>query len=359
MRLEADIRKDFGGFCLDMHFASDAGHIGILGASGCGKSMTLRCIAGIVTPDEGRIVLNGRVLFDSEKHINLKPQQRHVGYLFQNYALFPNMTVEQNIRSGLHGIKKEEQNARVQEMIEKFALQGLEKHFPDQLSGGQQQRTALARIMAYSPDVILLDEPFSALDAYLRDRVQQETLDLLKEYTGIAVLVSHNRDEVYRFSEDLLILDHGSIEVHGTPKAVFADPRTKAAAVLTGCKNFSSAVRVDDHTVKAESWGIMLHSDNLLPEDFSYLGFRAHDFIPIYGERKENCIVAKGADESSLPFENNFYIPPENRKNYEREDVITWLVQRKDWPILQEKGMPDYLQFDMSRMLYLKDPEVR
>lgn len=359
MRLEADIRKDFGEFFLDVHFASDSGHIGILGASGCGKSMTLRCVAGILTPDEGRIVLNGRVLFDSERHINLKPQQRHVGYLFQNYALFPNMTVEQNIRSGLHGMRKEAQHARVQEMIRKFALNGLEKHFPDQLSGGQQQRTALARIMACSPDMILLDEPFSALDAYLRDRMQQEILDLLKGYTGIAVLVSHNRDEVYRFSDDLLILNHGRTDVHGSPEEVFADPHTKAATVLTGCKNFSSAVRVDDHTVKAIDWGIILHSSERLPEDFSCLGYRAHDLIPIYGERKENCISSKHAEESSLPFEKNFYIPPENRKDYEREDVITWLVQRKDWPILREKGMPDCLQFDMKRMLYLKDPEVR
>ena len=170
--------------------------------------MTLKSIAGIELPDSGRIEISGRVFFDKEKKVNLKPQKRNVGYLFQNYALFPTMTVAQNIAAGLKGNKAENEK-RVQEMIRKFRLQGLEKHLPGQLSGGQQQRVALARIMAYEPDVILLDEPFSALDMYLKDRLQRELSEMLEDYPGTVILVSHNRDEVYRFCEDLAVIDKG------------------------------------------------------------------------------------------------------------------------------------------------------
>ena len=178
MSLQAAIKKRFSGFSLDVSLNTDGGVMGILGASGSGKSMTLKCIAGIETPDEGRIVLNGRVLFDSEKHINLPPQKRKVGYLFQNYALFPNMTVETNIAAGLSGSKEEKQEA-VARMIRLFKLEGLEKRYPSQLSGGQQQRVALARILVYEPDVIMLDEPFSALDYYLKEQLQFQVREVL------------------------------------------------------------------------------------------------------------------------------------------------------------------------------------
>ncbi len=210
MSLQAIIKKRFSGFSLDVSLNTDGGVMGILGASGSGKSMTLKCIAGIETPDEGRIVLNGRVLFDSEKHINLPPQKRKVGYLFQNYALFPNMTVETNIAAGLSGSKEEKQEA-VARMIRLFKLEGLEKRYPSQLSGGQQQRVALARILVYEPDVIMLDEPFSALDYYLKEQLQFQVREVLRGYTGDVLMVSHSRDEVYRFCEKSIILNRGQV----------------------------------------------------------------------------------------------------------------------------------------------------
>ena len=190
MSITVDIRKKLGDFSLAISFETDAGRIGILGPSGCGKSMTLKSIAGIERPDAGHISIDGRVLFDSRQKINLKPQKRRVGYMFQNYALFPTMTVTQNIAAG-QGISAE----RVREMIERFRLQGLEKHYPSELSGGQQQRVALARIMAYRPDLILLDEPFSALDSHLRFRLQNETGRILREFGRTALLVSHDRED--------------------------------------------------------------------------------------------------------------------------------------------------------------------
>ena len=177
--------------------------------------MTLRCIAGIETPDKGRIVINGKTVFDSEKGINLKPQKRRIGYLFQNYALFPTMTVEQNIRCGYRGAKIPPPEKNVADLIRRYHLEGLEKRLPSQLSGGQQQRVALARMMIGEPEAILLDEPFSALDSYLKDVLQREMQDFLKDYPGDMILVTHSRDEAYKFCRELSIVHEGRILVTG------------------------------------------------------------------------------------------------------------------------------------------------
>ena len=174
MSLYVDIEKRLGAFRLQSKFEVADETLALLGASGCGKSMTLKCIAGIVPPDRGRIVLNGRVLFDSEKKIDLTPQQRRVGYLFQQYALFPNMTVEQNILCGIRAGSRSEKRSLAAEKLRMFRLEGLEKKYPAQLSGGQQQRVALARILCSEPQAILLDEPFSALDSYLKWNLELE-----------------------------------------------------------------------------------------------------------------------------------------------------------------------------------------
>ena len=195
MSLLVDIKKKLKGFSLDVSFSIDGEYLGILGPSGSGKSMTLKCIAGVETPDEGCIVLNERVLFDSEKKINLKPQDRNIGYLFQDYALFPHMTVEENIGMGLR-LPRKEKEQKVEEMINFFRLHGLKSKYPSQISGGQQQRVALARCIVYKPDVLMLDEPFSALDSHLKDQIQIEMLELLKLYEGEVLMVSHK--DVYK-----------------------------------------------------------------------------------------------------------------------------------------------------------------
>ena len=210
MSLEVHIEKKLNGFTLRSDLTAGNTATAILGASGCGKSMTLRCIAGIVKPDKGRILLDGRVLFDSEQHIDLPPQQRGVGLLFQNYALFPNMTVEQNILCGLNAEKdRAARKARCAEMLRAMRLEELAGRRPAELSGGQQQRTALARILVGRPRLLMLDEPFSALDSYLREEVEGEVGSLLAGFEGTALLVTHNRDEAYRLCRDMIVMDSG------------------------------------------------------------------------------------------------------------------------------------------------------
>ena len=283
--------------------------------------------------------------FDSSARINLKPQKRNAGYLFQNYALFPTMTVEKNIAAGLRG-NRAETAARVKQMAEKFQLQGLEKRLPSELSGGQQQRVALARIMAYEPDIILLDEPFSALDMYLKDQLQRELSEMLKDYEGTVILVSHNRDEVYRFSEELLVIDQGKIAVSGKTKEIFENPVSREAARLTGCKNFSRARRMDAHTAEALDWGITLHTSGEIPEDTLWIGYRAHDFVPIWGGGGENMLKFDLESSAELPFEQNYYI--------RAEETVCWFVQREKMREIEEKGLPDYLRLEEEKMLFLR-----
>ncbi len=305
MSLYVDIRKKLGGFTLETQFEAADGVTGILGASGCGKSMTLRCIAGIVKPDEGHIELDGKVLFDSREKINLRPQERHVGLLFQNYALFPNMTVRQNLMTGLKAEKtgKKEAEIRIQEMLEKFELKDLEKHKPAELSGGQQQRVALARIFLSSPRVLLLDEPFSALDGYLRWNLEQELLETLKEFGGPTLFVSHSRDEVYRICDRVCVMDQGASSPVIPVKQLFEAPESRAAALLSGCKNFARAEVKEAASadkpgrVYVQDWGETLtftgeHGPDT--EDVRYVGVRSH------------YIGLMGAKEAAVQPENTF-----------------------------------------------------
>ncbi len=351
MSISVEIHKNLNSFMLDVSFRSTSRRIGILGASGCGKSMTLKSIAGIETPDAGRIAVEDRILFDSGSRIDLKPQKRNVGYLFQNYALFPTMTVEKNIGAGLKGNRIEKEK-RVREMIRKFQLEGLEQQLPDQLSGGQQQRVALARIMAYEPDVILLDEPFSALDMFLKDRLQRELENMLEGYGGTVILVSHDRDEVYRFSEELLIMDQGRIAAAGPTKEVFRDPKNKTAARLTGCKNFSRIRKLGKDTVEAIDWDLVLHTGRTVPDDAEYIGYRAHDFVPVWGEAGENMLRFDPVSSASLPFEHNYYIRPGKKAG--ADEVICWFVQREELQRLEGRGKPDYLKIEEEKILFLK-----
>ena len=239
MSLVVDIEKDLAGFSLDVSFRVDDARevMGLLGASGCGKSMTLKCIAGVVTPDCGHIELDGRVLFDSESRVDVPARDRRVGYLFQDYALFPNMDVLHNVMAGVRSRDAAERRRVAMGQIRAFRLDGLERLRPAQLSGGQRQRVAIARIMGSDPDLLLLDEPFSALDGYLRWQLELELSDTLREFGRPTVFVSHSRDEVYRLCDTVCVVSSGTSEPKLTVPQLFSAPDTLSAALISGCKN--------------------------------------------------------------------------------------------------------------------------
>lgn len=276
MSLEVRIKKQFETFCLDVAFDANAETLGFLGASGCGKSLTLRCIAGIETPDEGRIVVNGKVFYDSEAKINLSPQERKTALLFQNYMLFPNLTIEQNVAAGISkDVSKQEKDAIVTQELKRFGLEGFEKRYPAQLSGGQQQRVALARMLATKPGILMLDEPFSALDSHLKGVLEQNLVDLFDAFDGTVLYVSHDIDEALRFCDRIAVVDKGHILEIDSGQELVNDPRSEAALKLSGCKNAVSAEKSDSHEVYIPSWGIHVHTKREVPDDVKYLGVRA------------------------------------------------------------------------------------
>ncbi|MCD8383510.1 MAG: ATP-binding cassette domain-containing protein [Clostridiales bacterium] len=301
MAISLQLERELGRFSLNIALESQCPRIGILGASGCGKSMTLKSIAGVVSPDRGRIEVDGRLLYDSAQKIDLPPRSRQVGYLFQNYALFPTMTVAQNIASGLR-LPKAQRQERVQALITQFRLEGLEGRYPAQLSGGQQQRVALARMMAPEPKTILLDEPFSALDQVLRDELQQELTDFLQTFSGQAILVSHRLEEVYHFCRELVVMEQGHILLRAPREEVLANPRRRQAARLTGCETILEAVPVGEHRLRLTGWDVELTTAQVVSPNASLVGIRPNGPIPAGGPG-DNVVEVEVLREISRPFD--------------------------------------------------------
>ena len=330
MSISVDIEKRAGDFHLQVAFEAGDETLALLGASGCGKSMTLKCIAGIEKPDRGRIEVDGEVLFDSEKGINLRPQRRYTGLMFQNYSLFPNMTVLQNI---LAGARREKDRAKREEslrrIMDSFGLTELAGRYPHQLSGGQQQRTALAKILISSPKILLLDEPFSALDSHLRFRLEQEVKEVISDFGKTVLLVSHDRDEVFRMSDSVAVMNAGRIESFGGKHSVFADPKTRAGAVLTGCKNISRFSRLDNGLLHALDWDMKLRSAFSPTGNESYLGIRMHDIRPGEGENSFECRVIK---EIENPFSYTVMLTPVSGGG---SVSIGWETDKDTWRLLR------------------------
>ena len=349
MAIEVRIHREFDDFKLDVQFQSESRRIGILGASGCGKSLTLKSIAGIERPETGKIESAGKVFFDTAKKIWMPQQERNVGYLFQNYALFPTMTVEKNIGIALRCGKKEKEK-KVRDMIERFSLQGLEKKLPGQLSGGQQQRTALARIMIYEPDMILLDEPFSALDSYLKEQTQRECLELLQDYPGTVILVSHSRDEIYRFSEEVLVMDGGKAVIQKTVKELFEHPQKVAAAKLTGCKNIEEIVWKDGKHLYVPGWDMVIPDGMGNVGGAQAIGIRAHEFTTERTESDGELVfpVYKPEVKEDLFEYHVQFFTSERAKT-----PVVWKVSKKLWDV-GEKGVPKWLHLKREHILFLE-----
>ena len=346
--LRADISKKLKNFDLDLRFEAEGGCLGILGPSGCGKSMTLKAVAGLVRPDRGQIRRDDRVLFDSGRGIDLPPQKRKVGYLFQHYALFPNMTVAQNIEAGLLRSRQDRsaRRERVEKLIRRFRLEGLENQYPAHISGGQQQRTALARIFASDAKCILLDEPFSAMDSYLREEMQMELARMIREFEGCMVLVSHDRDEIYRLCGRTMIMEKGRDVICDQTQVLFDQPRKLAAARLTGCKNISRVQKAGDFQVYADDWNVMLRTGTKVSDTVTHVGIRAHDILPAArGEDVPNRIRVLPAEKVSSPFEWTLIF-----QNRDHPGAGIWMKSDRS-----QHQIPEEVTVDPSKILLLEE----
>ena len=324
MTLSVDITKRLGDFSLRAQFETENEVFALLGASGSGKSMTLKCIAGIETPDQGHIVLDGVSLFDSEKGIDLPPQKRRIGYLFQNYALFPNMTIEKNIQCSIRDKNKAEKHQIALEMLHTMRLEGNENKYPHELSWGQQQRAALARILVNEPNALLLDEPFSALDAHLKRTLERELKQIIREFGKPVLFVSHDREETYRLAGKIAILNDGKLETCGERENVFRHPATVNGARLTGFENISAAEYIDDSHVYAEDWDIVLESA-AVPKAVKAVAFRMTDVSLSHDGNSIRCLVEEAIED---PFTVTILLRPLSRK---ASGLIAFSLSKEQW----------------------------
>ncbi|WP_280771407.1 sulfate/molybdate ABC transporter ATP-binding protein [Salipaludibacillus daqingensis] len=281
--LDVTIQSSYSSFHLDITFQAQPGITGILGPSGCGKTMTLQSLAGIIKPENGKISMDKQTWFDKSDRTFWKPQKRKVGYLFQNYALFPHLTVEQNIAFGLKGLPKHEIEKKVKRWLGIIQLEGFKNRYPSKLSGGQQQRVALARSMITEPQLLLLDEPFSALDQHIRHSLEEDLKHLIDDtFRGVVLLVTHNIEEAYRMCDSIMLFNDGKVIQQGNRKQILQYPRSKKAAEIVGCEN---VVPIVGARKKVEGTEILIgkSSDTLICEtiegsDFppTYLGIHNH-----------------------------------------------------------------------------------
>ena len=340
MSLEVDIKKRFGTFELDVQFQAGSETLGLLGASGCGKSLTMRCIAGIERPDEGRIVVNDTVFFDSKAGVNLTPQERKTALLFQNYMLFPNLTVEENVGAGIgKNVPKDERARIIEGELQRFGLSGFNRRYPSQLSGGQQQRVALARMLAARPGILMLDEPFSALDAHLKGVLEQNLVSLFDAFEGTILYVSHDIDEALRFCDRIAVMEAGYVMEQETGEELVANPRSTAGIKLSGCKNATEARYVDDHRVWLPRWGVSVATDKAVPKGVKTLGVRA-----FFLERADG------------PGENAFRVRVDrvSDSRFERTALVAFL-DREDDVALQEDSAVDEMHYLHQRMFWRFD----
>lgn len=355
MEFFIDIKKKLYDFQLHVKIHAQEEIVGILGASGSGKSMLLRCIAGLVKPDEGKIIINGKTFFDSEKKINLSMRERKVGFLFQDYALFPNMTIEENIAFGLDHLSKSERKARVASLLRKYSLTGIEKRYPTQISGGQKQRVALARAVAVDPDILLLDEPFSALDVHLRNHMMKEMAVSLTEFKGLTLFVTHNREEAYQLSNYIAVFNTGQIEVFGQKDMIFSHPNSVEVAKITGCKNIVSAKKVANDRVTIPDWGVTLKTDTKIEAETGHIGIRANQ-VKLYDEKdvqKENCLETWIADEIDGLFRTTLYLkigsPPDTRDDFH----ILCEIGKEERRALDDLTQPYSIQIDPKHIFFV------
>lgn len=353
MGLYIDIIKKLPGFKLQVKLSCEQEIIGILGASGSGKSMLLNSIAGLIHPDEGQIILNHKTFFDSAQKTNIPPKDRKAGFLFQNYALFPHLTIAENIAFGLDALSKSDKNVKVVELMERFDMVGMEKRYPSQISGGQQQRVALARALAVEPEILLLDEPFSALDNHLKNHMIKEMLESLKEFKGTTLFVTHNIEEAYRLCNRIAILSNGKVDTVGLKQEIFERPLSLNAAIITGCKNISAAVRESDHMVKVPDWGIHIKTSMKIENEHGFAGIRANHIKLADESTGENCFSVWIADESEAQFRSTLYLKIGSAPVKSDDYHVQWELSKEQRNAIGNITQPFKIYMDPTHIFFV------
>ena len=363
MSLEVQIEKKLLDFTLDVSFRAEAEPLSILGASGAGKTMLLRCTAGLERPDRGRIKLNDRVFFDSESCLNIPARQRRVSMLFQNYAIFPHRTVAENIGFGLEGLPRDERSKRVAELIERTHLAGLEDRYSRTLSGGEQQRVALARALAIEPEALLLDEPLSALDTHLRSQVEVQLQETFAAYRRPTLLVTHNMEEAYRLGARLLVLSRGRVIASGAKERIFQQPPSVEVARLTGCKNISRARTISDHSIEIEAldWGCTLSLAQPTAQPTGFVGIRAHhiEFVEANGAaNEENVFPCWLVRSSETPFRITLFLSLQQHSSQSPQPESAQLqaeVYKEKWQRFRDKPFPWHIRLRTDSLFWMKE----
>jgi molybdate transport system permease protein len=352
--LKVSLRTAYPAFQLRVAFTTRGAALGLLGASGSGKTMTLRLIAGLEAPAEGSVVLNGRVLFDSKSGVRLRPAERRIGMVFQDYALFPHLTARDNIAFGLHRRPAEERRRLIAQWARVLEIEPLLDRYPHQLSGGQRQRVALARALVLEPEALLLDEPFSALDPHLRRHLEEQLIEILRQYRGVTVFVTHDRDEAYRFCQDLVVLAEGEVAVAGPKREIFEQPQSLAVARLTGCKNLARMSVAGPNQIRAEDWNCTLRVAGRVPEGASYVGIRAHHLQLAPSGAAGNVFSCWLVGSVESPFEVTLYLrlhaPPAEGEHPHLEAEVS----RDQWAELAARSQPWQVGLEPARLLLLR-----
>jgi molybdate transport system permease protein len=358
--LDVQLAKRLPEFTLDVSFSSGDGPLSVLGSSGAGKSMLLRCIAGLERPDRGRIALNGRVLLDTDRGIQLPARERRVGMLFQHYTLFPHRTLGENIAFGIRHLPQEEQARRVAALLQRTHIAGLEDRYPREVSGGEQQRAALARALAIEPEALLLDEPLSALDTHLRSQMEAQLQETFAAYPRPALLVTHNIEEAYRLGEQLLVVSHGRVAAFGAKDAIFRSPPTQEVARLTGCKNFSRVRLLSENKAEALDWNCTLDVSRVTQRPPAYVGIRAHHIEitnspSLVAGGQENIFPCWLMRSSETPFRMTLYLSLQQPKGTTGEYCLQAEVSKEKWLLFRDKPFPWHVRLSPDSLFLMPE----
>ena len=349
MAISVEIKKEYKGHMRTISFQSTSSRIGILGDSAERLHMLLQCITGAELPDTGKISIDGKTMYDSEKEICLKVQERRLGCLFRDYALFPFMTVAQNIACGFRGDKREKKEA-VQAYIQRYHLKKAAGKYPHQLSKLEQLYTAIARMMIGEPGLIILEDFFSGWNQKEYDLAAQELQELLANYKGTIVMASQNFREIYEFCEEAAIFCNEEITAVGSVRKLYRNPQTVDAARLLGCRNCSRMERLDERHIYALDWEVVLRTAEQVEEDMTHVGIYAHCLQPLEKER-ENCLPVQAEQCTKTMTAWKYQV-----KNRKKKDASAVEWMRPDLCLTDEShsSLPEYLYFPPESLLLLK-----